>query len=150
MMEQLFDYDKRHGWRNPSHLAYLFNDTQKKSLENLDLNFLIKEKYFDEIDLDTNDISNQISSTFNTFPYFKNHKTALVIKVERNRFFSIDQNFEMIEVNWSNEYSWARSQISIDELGPRPEDFKDILNFGDLVYLKNNIDFKFMFSNDVG
>ena len=46
----------------------------------------------------------------------------------------------MIEVNWSNEYLWARSQISIDELGPR-EDFKDILNFGDLVYLKNNIDF---------
>ena len=42
----------------------------------------------------------------------------------------------MIEVNWSNEYSWARSQISIDELGSRPEGFKDILNFGDLVYLK--------------
>ena len=141
IMEQLFDYDKRHGWRNPSNFAYLFNETQKISLENLDFNFLNKEKYFDEIDLDTNDISNQISSTFNTFPYFKNHITALVIKVEQNRFFSIDQNFEMIEVNWSNEYSWARSQISIDELGPRPEDFKDILNFGDLVYLKNNIDF---------
>ena len=141
MTKQLFDYDKRHGWRNPSNFAYLFDETQKKSLENLDLNFLIKEKYFDEIDLDTSDITNQISSTFNSFPYFKNHTTALVIKVEQNRFFSIDQNFEMIEVNWSNEYSWARSQISIDELGPRPEDFKDILNFGDLVYLKNNIDF---------
>ena len=47
----------------------------------------------------------------------------------------------MIEVSWSNEYSWARSQISIDEFGPRPQDFKDILSFGDLVYLKNNIDF---------
>ena len=29
MMEQLFDYDKRHGWRNPSNFAYLFNETQK-------------------------------------------------------------------------------------------------------------------------
>ncbi len=134
------DIIKRYGLKAYKE-GWSFDETQKKSLENLDLNFLIKEKYFDEIDLDTSDITNQISSTFNSFPYFKNHTTALVIKVEHNRFFSIDQNFEMIEVNWSNEYSWARSQISIDELGPRPQDFKDILNFGDIVYLKNNIDF---------
>ena len=44
-------------------ILYISLTRLKKSLENLDLSFLIKEKYFDEIDFDTNDISNQISST---------------------------------------------------------------------------------------
>ena len=41
-------------------------------------------------------------------------------------------------MNWSNEYEWARKRISIDELGSKPKNFNDILNFGDFVYLKIN------------
>ena len=47
------------------------------------------------------------------------------------------KNFEVIKVNWSNEYDWKKKN-SINELGSKPKNFKDILNFGDSIYLKIN------------
>ena len=141
MLEQLFIYDKRHGWRDPANFQNLFSDSQKESLQNLDIQILFDDKYFNDIDLDDDDISNKINNVFNSFPRYKTHTKAIVLKVEENKFIAINQNLELIESLWSNEYSWARKQQSIDSFGSRPKSFKDLLTFGDFIYLKNNDDF---------
>ena len=138
MIEELFLYDKRHGWREPANFKNLFNDSQIDSLQNLDLKILFSEEYFNDMDLDDDDISNQINNVFNSFPHYKNHTKAIVLKVEQKKLIAINQNLELIESSWSNEYSWARKQESIDSLGIRPNGFKDLLGFGDFIYLRNN------------
>ena len=141
MMQELFLYDKRHGWRNKQNFSNIFNDDQKQNLDELDLDFLFEGKYFNNIDLDDSDITNQISNIFNSFPYFRTHTKAIVIRVDEKKIICINQNLDLIEVTWSNEYYWARLQESIDKLGPKPGGFKDILEFGDFIYLRNINDF---------
>ncbi len=141
MLEQLFLYDKRHGWRDPVNFQNLFSESQIKSLQDLDLKIFFDDRYFNDIDLDDDDISNKINNVFNSFPHYKTHTKAIVLKVEQKKFIAINQNLELIESIWSNEYSWARKQKSIDSFGKIPDSFEDLLAFGDFVYLKNNEDF---------
>ena len=138
MLEQLFLYDKRHGWRNPDNFQNLFSDSEIESLQKLDLKILFDNKYFNDMDLDDDDISNKINNVFNSYPHYKTHTKAIVLKVEEKKFIAINQNLELIESLWSNEYSWARNQESIDSFGSRPNNFEDLLAFGDFIYLKND------------
>ena len=141
MMHELFLYDKRHGWRNKQNFSNIFNENQKQNLNELNIDFLLQGKYFNDIDLDDNDITNQISNIFNSFPYYKTHTKAIVIKVDEKKITCINQNLDLIDVSWSNEYLWARPQESVNRLGAKPGGFKDILEFGDFIYLKNIDDF---------
>ncbi len=141
MMQELFLYDKRHGWRNKQNFSNIFNENQKQNLNELNIDFLLQSKYFNDIGLDDNDITNQISNIFNSFPYYKTHTKAIVIKVDEKKITCINQNLDLIDVSWSNEYLWARPQESVNRLGAKPGGFKDILEFGDFIYLKNIDDF---------
>ncbi len=141
MMEQLFDYDKRHGWREPTNYEMLFSSSQKESLKNLNLEFITSENYIDNEDLSKNNISNILSTIFNNHSYFKNYVKALVINVSDEKIVLIDENFEIKKVDWSNEYNWAKKRVSINNYGQRPNSFFDLVDFGDFVYLKDNESF---------
>ena len=52
----------------------------------------------------------------------------------------INEDFDLGNIAWKEEYKWAREQISINELGPKPSSFNQILSFGDFIYLKTNDD----------
>ena len=39
MLKELFNYDKRHGWREPINYEKLFNEDQIKTLKDLNLDF---------------------------------------------------------------------------------------------------------------
>ena len=90
------------------------------------------------MDLDDDDITSKINNVFNSYPHYKTHTKAIVLKVEEKKLIAINQNLELIESLWSNEYSWARNQESIDSFGRRPNSFEDLLAFGDFIYLKND------------
>ncbi len=141
MMNELFIYDKRHGWREPSNYANLFTNDDIKKLSNLNLDFLIYENYIDNDDLYEENVSNLISGIFDEHSYYKGFTKGLVVKVDSKEFFVINEDFQIITIDWSNEYNWAKKRISINDYGQKPNSFKDIVNFGDLVYLKNNQDF---------
>ena len=141
MIEQLFDYDKRHGWREPINYEMLFSSSQIESLKNLNLEFITSENYIDNEDLSKNNISNILSTIFNNHSYFKNYTKALVINVSDKKIVLIDENFEIKEVDWSNEYNWAKKRIAINNYGQRPNNFFDLVDFGDFVYLKDNKSF---------
>ncbi len=138
LLEQLYVYDKRHGWKEPANYSDIFNEQEVRSLSMLDLDFLFNNEYINNIDLDSSLISNKILTIFDTHPYYNSHIKSIVVNVKENEFLAINNNFEVIKVYWSNEYEWARERISIDELGLKPKNFNDILNFGDFVYLKIN------------
>ena len=138
LLEQLYEYDKRHGWKEPANYSNMFNDQEVLSLSLLDLNFLFNDEYKNNIDIDSSSGSNKILTIFDSYPFYKSHIKSIVIDVKENEFLAINNNFEVVKVNWSNEYEWARKRISINELGSKPKNFNDMLMFGDFVYLKIN------------
>ena len=138
LLDQLYAYDKRHGWKDPINYSDIFNEQEVLSLSFLDLDFLFNDEYINNIDLDSSLISNKILTIFDLYPFYSSHIKSIVIDVKEDEFSAINNNFEVIKVNWSNEYEWARKRISINELGSKPKNFNDILNFGDFIYLKIN------------
>ena len=141
MMEELFNYDKRHGWRETVNYEILFNDDQAKSLKSLNLDFLIEERYTDNNDLNKKNISNILSGLFDNHSYYEGYIKGLVIYVDADEIAVINENFDINTVSWSSEYSWARKRIAINQYGPQPKNFHDFLNFGDFIYLKDNGNF---------
>ena len=141
MMNELFKYDKRHGWREAKNYGNLFTNDQRDKLSNLNLDFLIYENYVNNDDFYEENISNQITGIFDDHSYYKGFTKALVVRVDSEEFFVIDEEFQINRVVWNNEYNWARKRISINNYSNKPNNFRDIINFGDLVYLKNNEDF---------
>ena len=140
-MNELFLYDKRHGWRIPDNYENIFTDQQKDLLNEMNLSFLTESSYFNESNFNKNDISFKIKNIFDSYPFFESHTKAFVINVSNNELKVINENFDIIDVLWSDSYEWAREKISINELGSKPDGFKDIVGFGDFIYLKNNKDF---------
>ena len=136
VLNELFLYDKRHGWRVPDNYGNLFNDEQKRFLESSNVSFLFDDFYFGDIDLDEDNISNKLSNIFESYAFYDTHIKVLITNVTDNEISFIDENFELGSISWSNQYEWAREQISINELGPKPINFNQILSFGDFIYLK--------------
>ena len=138
---ELFSYDKRHGWREKDNYQDIFTDEQINSLNDLDVSFLLNDVYFSEINFDENIISNKLNNIFDSYPYYKTHIKAIVIKVSDNEIFALGEDFNIKKILWTNQYLWARNKISINKLGYKPDGFLDVVNFGDFVYLKIDNDF---------
>ena len=136
VLNDLFLYDKRHGWRKSDNYGNLFNNEQERFLKNSDISFLFDDFYFGDIDLDEDNISNKLSNIFESYAFYETHMKALIINVTDEKISFINENFELGSINWSDQYDWAREQISINELGPKPNNFSQILSFGDFIYLK--------------
>ena len=136
VLNDLFLYDKRHGWRKSDNYGNLFNNEQERFLKNSDISFLFDDFYFGDIDLDEDNISNKLSNIFESYAFYETHMKALIINVTDDEISFINENFELGSINWSDQYDWTREQISINELGPKPNDFSQILSFGDFIYLK--------------
>ena len=64
-----------------------------------------------------------------------------MVGISEKEIILIDENFEIKNVYWSDEYKWAKEKMSINDLGKVPDGFNDFLNFGDFIYLKNNDDY---------
>jgi Membrane carboxypeptidase/penicillin-binding protein len=47
----------------------------------------------------------------------------------------LNNPFQLENLFWDDSYKWARRKIDINKLGPRPQNFYDILRMGDLIYL---------------
>ena len=78
----------------------------------------------------------KLSNIFESYAFYETHMKALIINVTDDEISFINENFELGSINWSDQYDWAREQISINELGPKPNNFSQILSFGDFIYLK--------------
>ena len=141
VLKDLFLYDKRHGWRKPDNYKNIFSDQQIILLKDLEINFLFDSFNLAEINFDDNNISNKLRKIFDSHSFYKSHLKALVVSISEKEIIVIDENFELKNVYWSDEYKWARDRITINEVGEIPNGFDDFLNFGDFIYLKDNDDY---------
>jgi penicillin-binding protein 1A len=64
-----------------------------------------------------------------------NHSAGIVIDVKPERVVYLNNSFQLESLFWNDSYNWARRRIDINKLGPRPQNFYDILSLGDLIYL---------------
>ena len=141
LLNELFIYDKRHGWREPDNYENIFSDDQKNLLKEMNIDFLIENSYLSESNPNENNISSELSDIFDLYPFYENYEKALVIKVSNDILYLVNENFNLVSVSWTSDFNWARQRISINELGPLINGFEDIIKFGDLIYLKNNGEF---------
>ena len=139
IQKNLFDYDKRHGWREP---VNYFNQLPAElfvSLSNGNLDILKEESV--EVDaLGMNQsLTSIIRELFGQSLNLDSHVRALVIDIKPERIIYLDDNFSVQSLSWSQDYQWARQRITINTFGPKPQNFYDLLNIGDLIYLQQNL-----------
>ncbi len=141
VLKDLFLYDKRHGWRKSDNYENIFSDQQAMLLKNLDIDFLFDNSNLSNINLNEDHISNKLRNIFDSYSFYDSYIKAIVVSISEKEIIVIDENFELKNAFWSDDYKWARDRISINELGKVPNGFNDFLNFGDFIYLKKNDDY---------
>ena len=63
----------------------LFNDEQKRYLENSSIDFLFDDFYFGDIDLDKDNISNKLTNIFESYAFYDTHIKALITNITDNK-----------------------------------------------------------------
>ena len=133
--KNLYAYDKRHGWREPVNLLSEIPDFIFKQLQDGNLDILYQDSNtLDELGMRQLNIS-VIRDFFEDFVNSDRHSVGIVIDVKPERIIHLNNSFQLETLFWDDTYEWARSRIDVNKLGPRPQNFYDILRLGDLIYL---------------
>jgi penicillin-binding protein 1A len=133
--KNLYAYDKRHGWREPVNLLSKIPKSIFQELQDGNLDILYKDAIkSDELGMTQLNIS-LIRDFFKEFVNSDRHSAGIVMDVKPERIIYLNDSFQLESLFWDNSYEWARPRITVNKLGPRPENFYDILRLGDLIYL---------------
>ena len=133
--KNLYIYDKRHGWRDPINLLSKISESIFEELQAGNLEILYEESNTsDELGMKQLNIS-VIRDFFKELVNLDKHSGGIVIDVKPERVLYLNNAFQLESLFWDDAYKWARRKIDINKLGPRPQNFYDILRIGDLIYL---------------
>ena len=133
--KNLYIYDKRHGWREPINLLSKISESIFEELQAGNLEILYEESNTsDELGMKQLNIS-VIRDFFKELVNLDKHLGGIVIDVKPERVLYLNNAFQLKSLFWDDAYKWARRKIDINKLGPRPQNFYDILRMGDLIYL---------------
>ena len=137
VQKNLFDYDKRHGWRKPTNYSEQLDSQmfEQLALGNLDI---LQKEYTepDALGMKQSLIS-ILREIFDQSENLDTHVKAIVIDVKSERIIYLDNNFNLQTLIWSKDYQWARRRITINSFGSEPQNFYDILKIGDLINLRD-------------
>ena len=135
--KNLYQYDKRHGWREPVNLSNKIPEIVFTELRNQNTDILYETSNLqDELGMNQLFIS-IIRDFFENSNNLDNHTGGIVIDVKPERIIYLSNSFKLESLTWNDQYKWARRKINIDKLGPAPSNFYDILRSGDFIYLTN-------------
>ena len=133
--KNLYDYDKRHGWREPINLLSKISESIFEELQVGNLDILYEESNTsDKLGMRQLNVS-VIRDFFEELVNLDKHSGGIVIDVKPERIVYLNNSFQVKSLFWDDSYQWARRKININKLGPRPQNFYDILRRGDLIYL---------------
>ncbi len=133
--EGLEEYDRRHGFRKPENLNYLF--PLEFSELNLDsqLSLIAQELQVDnEKNIDQSNLD-RVTNFLQEFTETNNRFPAVVLNTD-NGLKVLVKNGEVISMPWSERMDWARPFINENRRGAKPKSYKDLLLFGDLVWIQ--------------
>ena len=135
--KRLFEYDKRHGWRDKKNYYDQLGSEFFNTVESIDFSFLLSQDYVvqkDPINYE-NTSEELLRDIFEENVYILSHQRAIVLEVWDSGFSAIDERFNFVTAQWNDSYVWARDFIDENRKGPAPKGFSDLLEVGDLVYL---------------
>jgi len=142
--KNLYEYDKRHGWREPINLLSEIPELIFDELQVGNLDILYKESNtLDELGMSQLYVS-IIRDFFEELVNLDKHSGGIVIDVKPERVIFLDNSFQLKSLFWDDSYKWARQKININKLGPIPQNFYDILRKGDLIYLSQKNGYYFL------
>ena len=126
----LQEYDKRHGFRKSTNIKELFpQDFLKMNLDD-QLKYIREDiENYDEPSLvEVNSFLEEFTETNARFP-------GIVLSVE-NELMVLLKKGNIVSLPWSERMSWARPYINENRRGAKPKSYKDLLFFGDLVWIQ--------------
>ncbi len=133
--KNLYEYDKRHGWREPINVSNRIPEIFFSELRNKNTNILYQTSdIMDELGMNQLFIS-IIRDCFEDLQKLGTHTGGIVIDVKPERIIYLSSKFKLESLIWREEYRWARRKIDINKLGPVPSNFYDIFRSGDLINL---------------
>ena len=139
VQKNLFDYDKRHGWRKPINYSAQLDPQVFNQLARGNLNILQQEySELDALGMKQSLIS-IFREIFSQSTNLDSHLKAMVIDIKPERVVYLGDDFSLQTLIWSDNYQWARRRITINSFGPKPQNFYDILKIGDLIYLQDSV-----------
>ena len=134
----LEEYDKRHGFRKPENILDLFEQeffesTRESKLEQIEKNLSLESGSVLEDETRLTNVFNYLDS----FTENKDRFLGVITNINQN-LEVLTKTGELIDVNWTEDLSWARPYINENRRGARPRSFIDLLNLGDLVWFKRD------------
>ena len=139
LQKNLFDYDKRHGWRKPSNY---YDQLDPQIFEQLALgNLDVLQKGYTELDAlgMKQSLISILREIFDQSANLDTHVKAIVVDIKPERIIYLDNDFTLQTLIWSQDNQWARRRITINSFGPKPQNFYDILKIGDLINLEDTL-----------
>ena len=133
--KNLYDYDKRHGWREPVNYFDQLSTDIFFQLTAGNIEVLYQNSNERDALGENQSFISIIRDFFNNSLSLDSHFRGLVIDVKPERIIYLDDQFTLQILSWTDEYKWARRRININKFGPIPQNFYDILRAGDLIYL---------------
>ena len=133
--EGLEAYDRRHGFRKPENLINLF--PEGFSTMNLDtqLNFIAQELERDNEEIIDHSNLDKVTNFLQEFTETNNRFPGVVLNTD-NGLKVLVKNGSVISLPWSERMDWARPYINENRRGAKPKSYKDLLLFGDLVWIQ--------------
>ena len=135
IQKNLFDYDKRHGWRDTTNHLNALSLELFKQLSLGNLSALNQEAGAQDMLGMNQSVISVIRDLFDQSISLDTHVRAIVVDIKPERIIYLDDNFNIQSLFWNDNYRWAKRRITINTFGPSPQNFYDILNIGDLIYL---------------
>ena len=133
--EGLEEYDRRHGFRTPDNVNDLFpKEFSEMNLET-QLNFIAQELDREDEEIIDQSNLNRVTNFLQEFTETNNRFPAVVINTD-NGLKVLTKNGELISIPWSERVDWARPFINENRRGAKPKNYKDLLLFGDLVWIQ--------------
>ena len=130
----LEEYDRRHGFRKPKNLNNLFpSEFTEMTLEG-QLNYITQELKRDNDEIFESSLD-KVSEFLQEFTETRNRFPGVVLNTDSTLQVLV-KNGDVVSVPWSERMDWARPFINENRRGAKPKGYKDILLFGDLVWIQ--------------
>ena len=128
----LEDYDYRHGFRKPENVTAMFPDNffnLEEAEKTESIHLAINSNYLEISFLEELvDFLDSKGETNNRFP-------AVVINVNDD-LLVLSSKRNLHRIKWTDELTWARPYITENRRGSKPKSYNDILENGDIVWIK--------------
>jgi penicillin-binding protein 1A len=130
----LEEYDRRHGFRKPENLKDLFPEDFFNMNLDAQLNYIASDLVKDNEDFDESSLD-RVINFLKDFTETNNRFPGVVLNTDEGLKILV-KNGDIVAIPWSERMDWARPFINENRRGTKPKSYKDLLLFGDLVWIQ--------------